>query len=77
MRNFHQKITFKTLRTFSINDEISINTFLKVLESLNFERNDKVEKINQYAHRGGIVDFLHQSIKIQLELNFLTQQLNQ
>ena len=67
---FPSKDYFKTLRTFSINDEISINIFLKVLESLNFERNDKVEKINQYAHRGGIVDFFTPIYKNPIRVEF-------
>ena len=67
---FPSKDYFKTLRTFTLDDEISINSFLKVLEAFNFERNDRVEKINQYAHRGGIVDFFSPIYKNPIRVEF-------
>ena len=59
-KNLYERLppisNFKSLASFSIDDEIDIKQFLKILDSNNFKRKDKVEFTNEYAHRGGIVD---------------------
>ena len=48
---------FVARKTFKTNDFLSIKDLTKSLDALNYERTDKVNAINQYAIRGGVVDF--------------------
>lgn len=67
---FPERSYFRTLDSFCVNDEISINKFIKVLETNNFKRTDKVESINQYAHRGGIVDVFTPIYSLPIRIEF-------
>ncbi|MDC0443250.1 transcription-repair coupling factor [Gammaproteobacteria bacterium] len=48
---------FVARKNFKIDDFLTIKELTKTLETLNYERTDKVNAINQYAVRGGVVDF--------------------
>ena len=73
-KNLYEKLPpishFKSLSTFSENDQININDFLKILDSNNFKRKDKVEFTNEYAHRGGIVDVYTPIYKSPIRIEF-------
>ena len=48
---------FVARRKYKIYDSLSIKDLTLSLEALNYERTDKVDAINQYTVRGGVVDF--------------------
>ena len=48
---------FVARKSFKTNDLLKIKDLTTSLDSLNYERTDKVNAINQYAVRGGVVDF--------------------
>ena len=48
---------FVARKNFKIDDFLTIKELTTTLETLNYERTDKVNAINQYAVRGGVVDF--------------------
>ena len=48
---------FVARKNFKVNDLLSIKELTRTLENLNYERTDKVNAINQYTVRGGVVDF--------------------
>ena len=73
-KNLYEKLPpishFQSLSTFSVNDQVNINDFLKILDSNNFKRKDKVEYTNEYAHRGGIVDIYTPIYKSPIRIEF-------
>ena len=48
---------FVARKNFKINDFLTIKDLTTSLEALNYQRTDKVNSINQYTVRGGVVDF--------------------
>ena len=50
------KESFKSLNKFKINFKISLTDLVKIINSLNYIKKTNVEKINEYAVRGGIID---------------------
>ena len=48
---------FVARKNYKINDSLTIKDLTSSLEALNYERTDKVNAINQYTIRGGVVDF--------------------
>ena len=53
---YPNKYFFKSEETFSINDELSINSIVNIVEILNYQKKTNVENINEYSVRGGIID---------------------
>ena len=51
------KSFFTSRKQFSKGDSLSIKDLSLSLEELNYVRTDKVEAINQYTIRGGVIDF--------------------
>jgi len=47
---------FKSKEIFKIHDGISLQNLENILISLNYEKINKIESLNQYAIRGGIID---------------------
>ncbi len=50
------KESFRSLNKFKINFKISLAELVKIINSLNYIKKTNVEKINEYAVRGGIID---------------------
>ena len=48
---------FVARKNFKTNDFLTIKDLTTSLDALNYERTDKVNAINQYTIRGGVVDF--------------------
>ena len=47
---------FKSVNRFSIGDTLSISSLEGILSSLNYKKVNRIESINEYSFRGGIVD---------------------
>ena len=47
---------FQSKETFNLGDSLSLNKLEKILISLNYEKVNRIEGINQYSLRGGIID---------------------
>jgi len=47
---------FKSMENFSIGKNISLNDLINIIESLNYQKKNNVESINEYSVRGGIID---------------------
>ena len=47
---------YKSTEVFQIQDKISLEDLERILISLNYEKTNKIESLNQYAMRGGIID---------------------
>ena len=65
---FPDRYFFKSEKTFSINDELSIDRIIKIVESLNYQKITNVEKINEYSVRGGIIDVFSPIYKSPLRI---------
>ena len=46
---FPNRYFFKSEETFSINDKLSIDSIIKIVESLNYQKKTNVENINEYS----------------------------
>ena len=66
---------FVARKKFKVKDTLSIKDLIESLETLSYERVDKVIAINQYTVRGGVVDFYSGFQWIQSELIFLEMKL--
>ena len=53
---YPSKDYFKSMENFSIGKKISLNNIIKIIESLNYQKKNNVENINEYSLRGGIID---------------------
>ena len=47
---------YKSREVFQIQDKVSLESLEEILISLNYEKTNKIESLNQYAIRGGIID---------------------
>ena len=63
---------YKSLKEFKTNDEISISKIKEILESINYKRVDRVSSLNEYSHRGGIVDINSSRYKNPIRLDFFS-----
>ena len=61
---------YKSLKEFKTNEKISISEIKEILESLNYKRVEKVSSLNEYSHRGGIVDINSSRYKNPIRLDF-------
>ena len=61
---------YKSLRQIKVNEKISIAEIKEILESLNFKRVEKVSELNEYSHRGGIIDINSSRYKNPIRLDF-------
>ena len=53
---YPSKESFRSLNKFKINFKISLTDLVMIINSLNYIKKTNVEKINEYAVRGGIID---------------------
>ena len=65
---FPDRYFFKSEETFSVNDNLSIGSIIKIVESLNYKKNTNVENINEYSIRGGIIDIFSPIYKNPLRI---------
>ena len=61
---------YKSLKEFKTNEKISISEIKEILESLNYKRVERVSSLNEYSHRGGIVDINSSRYKNPMRLDF-------
>ena len=47
---------FQSKKTFNLDDSLSLNKLEEILISLNYEKVNRIDGINQYSLRGGIID---------------------
>ena len=50
------KENFQSKNSFNVGSNLSINNLIKIVTSLNYNKMDNVENINEYTCRGGIID---------------------
>ena len=68
---FYPKYSFfDSLKTYSVGEKISISDLKKALETLNYIRVDKVKTLNEYSHRGGIIDINSGRYKNPVRIDF-------
>ena len=53
---FPDKFFFNSKNIFSKGSKISTKDIISIVESLNYQKKDHVEKLNEYSLRGGIID---------------------
>ena len=79
--NLFEKLPSKNFfiarRSFKINDLLTIKDLTTSLEELNYERTDKVDSINQYTVRGGVVDFYSGFQLHPLRVDFFGDQIDE
>ena len=61
---------YKSLKEFRTNEILSIGEIKEILQSLNYKRVEKVCSLNEYSHRGGIVDINSSRYKNPIRLDF-------
>ena len=67
---YPQRGFYKSLKKFKTNEVISIGEIKEILQSLNYKRVEKVSSLNEYSHRGGIVDINSTRYKNPIRLDF-------
>ena len=67
---YPQRGFYKSLKKFRTNEVISIGEIKEILQSLNYKRVEKVSSLNEYSHRGGIVDINSTRYKNPIRLDF-------
>ena len=72
---FPDRYFFKSEETFSINDKLSIDSIIKIVESLNYQKKTNVENINEYSIRGGIIDVFSPIYKNPLRIEIFDDQI--
>jgi len=79
--NIFEKLPSKNFfiarKNFKINDPLTIKDLTTSLEALNYERTDKVNAINQYTVRGGVVDFYSGFQFRPLRIDFFGDQIDE
>ena len=71
MFEYFPKYDFLTsLKTFKTGDKLKIHELKGALESLNYKRVEKINSLNEYSHRGGIVDINSGKYKNPLRIDF-------
>jgi transcription-repair coupling factor (superfamily II helicase) len=79
--NLFEKLPSKNFfiarKKFKINDLLTIKDLTTSLETLNYERTDKVNAINQYTVRGGVVDFYSGFQLRPLRIDFFGDQIDE
>ena len=79
--NLFEKLPSKNFfiarKNFKINDSLTIKDLTTSLEALNYERTDKVNAINQYTVRGGVVDFYSGFQLRPLRIDFFGDQIDE
>ena len=61
---------FKSRKIYNTGDALSIKQLTGTLSDLGYERSDKVETINQYAVRGGVVDLYSALFSEPIRIDF-------
>tara|TARA_B100001057_G_scaffold40223_1_gene36147 strand:- start:14054 stop:17044 length:2991 start_codon:yes stop_codon:yes gene_type:complete len=61
---------YDSLKPFKTGDKLTISKLKDTLESLNYKRVEKVSSLNEYSHRGGIVDINSTRYKNPLRIDF-------
>ena len=61
---------YKSLKEFKTNEMTSVSEIKEILESLNYKRVERVSGLNEYSHRGGIVDINSSRYKNPIRLDF-------
>ena len=67
---YPQRGFYKSLKEFRTNEMVSIGEIKEILQSLNYKRVEKVSSLNEYSHRGGIVDINSTRYKNPIRLDF-------
>ena len=70
---FPPKNFFKSLKSYSINDHLSLSDFKELLTDNYFINNDYVDGINQFSSRGGVVDFWPPIYQSPIRIEFFDQ----
>ena len=70
---FPPKNFFKSLKSYSINDQLSLSDFKELLTNNYFINNDYVDGINQFSSRGGVVDFWPPIYQSPIRIEFFDQ----
>ena len=61
---------YDSLKPLKTGDKLTITELKDTLESLNYKRVEKVSSLNEYSHRGGIVDINSTRYKNPLRIDF-------
>ena len=71
------KSFFQSRKKYIIGDLLSIKDLVLALEELNYQRVDKVESINQFTVRGGVVDFYSGFISKPVRIEFFDNEIDE
>ncbi|MGY9042050.1 MAG: hypothetical protein ACKVKZ_06690, partial [Alphaproteobacteria bacterium] len=66
---------FKSIQDLKISDKLSIEQLVKTLEDLSYEKVNRIESINQYSLRGGIIDIYTPIYKQPLRIEIFDDQI--
>ena len=66
---------FKSIQDLKISDKLSIEQLVKTLEDLSYEKVNRIEAINQYSLRGGIIDIYTPIYKQPLRIEIFDDQI--
>jgi len=71
------KSFFDSKKNINTGDIISMNEVIKSLLDLGYEKKDKVESINQYAIRGGVIDIYSGFYSYPIRVDFFGDQIDE
>ena len=66
---------FKSIQDLKISDKLSIKELVKTLEDLSYEKVNRIEAVNQFSLRGGIIDIYTPIYKEPLRIEIFDDQI--
>ena len=66
---------FKSIQDLKISDKLSIKELIKTLEDLSYEKVNRIEAVNQFSLRGGIIDIYTPIYKEPLRIEIFDDQI--
>ena len=72
---FPSKSFFRSLQSFNVGDSIALDSFKKILIDNHFLNTDRVDNINRFSSRGGVLDIWPSIYKNPIRIEFFDEEI--
>ena len=72
---FPSKSFFRSLQSFNVGDSIALDSFKKILVDNHFLNTDRVDNINRFSSRGGVLDIWPSIYKNPIRIEFFDEEI--
>ena len=72
---FPSKSFFRSLQSFNVGDSIALDSFKKILTDNHFLHTDRVDAINRFSSRGGVLDIWPSIYKNPIRIEFFDEEI--